>query len=405
MTASAEDNANKTEKDGSSSRRDFVKQAAVAGLVGVAAMAPAVAQAAAPQSEVEDPQRPAGLRPGAELDCRFSVSFEKSVPESMRLVTEYFGALNRRDHQGLAKTFHYPYVSYEGIDTVIVDSADHFLSSPPASVNVSGKGETKIRANSYDILDSIELLLYGPCGVGLALNYSRYRADGHKLFGVYGIYGITNNDGKWGIEYMSTIFRPADQLHLTYDAEAFSLRSVHDTYRVHDLGRKYNNSEQVRKSMLATGKWGSVGIGAGSNGSAVPAREGRPMDPYKIKGVKSRLHVHETTQEEIDNPGAEVKDRWAKNQKTFLDVSGAGVDKWYQSLEWVGTRVLNADMEKAHAISGFARYAEDGTLISQETFMTVLTFRNMEWLPVDGPAKFCCSMYQDHTNDVRPSDV
>jgi hypothetical protein len=181
--------------------------------------------------------------------------------------------------------------------------------------------------------------------------------------------------------------------------------AVHDTYRVHDLGRKYDKAEQVRKSSLALGKWGSVGIGAGSNGSAVPAREGRPMDPYKIKGVKSRLHVTEVTQEQITNAPADTKERFEQNQKVFLDVSGGGVGKWYQSLEWNGTRVLNADMEKAHAISGFARYTEDGTMVSQETFMTVLTFRDMEWLPVDGPAKFGCSMYQDHTNDVRPAEV
>ena len=43
----------------------------------------------------------------------------------------------------------------------------------------------------------------------------------------------------------------------------------------------------MRESMAAIGKWGAVSFGAGSNGSAVPAGEGRPMDPYKIKGVKS----------------------------------------------------------------------------------------------------------------------
>jgi hypothetical protein len=90
---------------------------------------------------------------------------------------------------------------------------------------VAAKGESKARAGSYDILDRIELLLYGPCGVAFSLDYSRFRADGQKLFGVFGIYGITNNDGHWGIEYMSTIFRPADQIHLTYDAEAFALCS------------------------------------------------------------------------------------------------------------------------------------------------------------------------------------
>ena len=142
----------------------------------------------------------------------------------------------------MAQAFHYPFVTYEGIETeVIVENAGQLVATPPPSLNVTGKGENKLRPNSYDILDRVELLLYGPCGAGFSLDYSRYRADGNKLFSVYGIYGVTNKTREVGHEHMSTIFRPADQLHLTFDAEAFALRSVHDTYRDHDLARKYND--------------------------------------------------------------------------------------------------------------------------------------------------------------------
>lgn len=389
-------------KDADYGRRNFVKGAALAGLAGAAAITPRLIQSASAQetqSIVEDPQKPAGLRPLAGLDCRFPVSFENSWPEGMRVLAQYFSALNRRDQQAMAQAFQFPFVTYEGIETVIVESASQFAASPPPSLNVTGKGENKLRPNSYDILDRVELLLYTPCGAGFSLDYSRFRADGHKLFTVYGIYGVTNNDGKWGIEYMSTIFRPADQLHLTFDAEAFDLRSVHDTYRDHDLGRKYDDPEQVRRSMAFPGKWGTVSIGAMATGWSTDAREGRPMNSYKIKGVKSRLHVSEITQEQIDHPAT------AFSNASFYEMSGQGVGKWYQSLEPNWGRVLNADMEKAHAVTGFMRYTEDGTVISEQRWMTVLPYRNRQWTAVDGPNRFGGSAYQDHTNDVRPADI
>jgi hypothetical protein len=362
-----------------SDRRNFLKDAAAVGILGAAGMASGLVQPtkAVAQAAVQVPQGAgAGTSPGPQVDCRAPVSFENSLPEGMRILTQYFSALNRRDQRAMTQAFHYPFVTYEGIDTVIVESADQLLSSPPPSLNVTGKGQNKIRPASYDILDRMELLLYGPCGAGFSLDYSRYREDGHKLFGVYGIYGVTNNDGKWGIEYMSTIFRPADQIHTTWDAQAFDLRSVHDTYRVHDLGRKYNQPTHS----LAPGKWGSVSLAAGST---------------KFEGVKSRLHVREITSEQVENPSQADMQSMKQNQERFRQYSGGGLGKWYQSLEIPNARVLAADMEKAHAVDGFRRYTEDGTLVSEAVFMTALLFRNNFWQPVDGPAMFCCSLVQN----------
>jgi len=108
--------------EASSDRRNFIKVATAAGLAGAVAMAPGLAEAQ--QTEVKDPEKPAGLKPGAELDGRFPVMYETSVPETMKLASQYMAALTRRDLDGLSQLFHYPFVTYEGIDTVIVNSRD-----------------------------------------------------------------------------------------------------------------------------------------------------------------------------------------------------------------------------------------------------------------------------------------
>jgi hypothetical protein len=338
------------------------------------------------------------------------MTYESSVPATMRIVSEFMAALARRDLDALSKLFHYPFVTYEGIDTVIVNSADELLSNPPPSLNTTGKGVNKIRPGSYDILDGIELLTYTPVGAGVALNFSRFDANGKKLQGVYGIFGVTNNDGKWGIEFMSTIFRPAEQLHLDYDAKEFAERSIHDTYRDHDLGRKYNgiNANYTTQPDVNPGKWGGVTIGSYSF-TFVGKPGASTMDAYKIKGVKSRLRI--TTDVPTTAGAAQTATgaggvTAANGDERFRQVSGGGVGKFFETLEWAESRVLAADMEKAHAVSGNNRFAEDGTLVNKGVYMVVLLYRNGKFTASDnGGAIFGRQMYQDRTNDLLPAGL
>src|SRR3546814_19487119 len=60
--------------------------------------------------------KPKGLLPGGQSDSRFPVSFAAPVTEGLRLVIEYFTALNQRDVAGIAKTLHFPFAIYENIE-------------------------------------------------------------------------------------------------------------------------------------------------------------------------------------------------------------------------------------------------------------------------------------------------
>ncbi len=387
-------------------RRSFLKGAATVGVLGAMGMASQSEAAGVQDSVVEDPQTPPGLKPGGQPDNRFPVTYEHSIPQATKVLTQYFAALSRRDIKGLAELFHFPFVTYEGIETVIINSPEDLISNPPPSLNVSGKGVNFIRPGAYDIMECMKTEIFGPIGVGMSLDFTRYDEAGAKLYGCGGIYGITNNDGKWGIEYMSTIFSPGDLLYEKYNAEAI-LTAVHENQRFHALARKYNDPVALRKAVTGfPGKYASVTIG-GSNATAIPALEGRPMDPYKIKGVKSRLRVTETTPEQLEHLQEVVhQSGGSRNMEQFYKVSGGKVGRWYQSLEFAGrqgegARIIHASTEKGHVYMGYTRYTADGSFISETRYLGTVLYKAGTWVGSDVTAVFGQTMYRDRSNDVH----
>src|SRR6185295_11934285 len=115
-------------------RRQFVRT------VGGAGVFASLAQSGAAQTARagDDFEKPAGLRPGAQLDSRFPVSFARPVSEGLRLVMEYFTALSQRDVQGIARTLHFPFAIYENIEPIVVPSAADFVATPPPGLNGTG---------------------------------------------------------------------------------------------------------------------------------------------------------------------------------------------------------------------------------------------------------------------------
>jgi hypothetical protein len=367
-------------------RRDFIKGAAVAAL-GAMGLATAVEKKvqAADMPAVDDPQKPAGLAPRAQLDSRFPVTYETSVPEAMRLVTKYFAALSRRDLKAMAETLHFPFGSFEGTEPVVVESAEQLMSSPPPSMNVTGNGDHLIKPGTYDMLDSIQLHVYNPVGAGLSLTYSRYDTTGHKLLTCEGVYGVTNNDGKWGIELMSTIFKPADQLGLVpQDGVEATLRQFNDwcLFLAH-------GDPALRDSARQLGRQAFLMIGD-PLAMAHSARLGEPMDVYRIKGVKSRLRVSEVKPETLANFNFDVP--------KFADEAGGGVGKWGSSLAVPSWRALHATVDKSHTFEGYIRYTTDNTVIDETQFLGIVTYRGGKWGMSGMIGEI---MYHDRSNDVR----
>src|SRR3546814_3668648 len=86
-----------------------------------------------------------------------------------------------------------------------VCSSDLFLRNPPPTLNATGSGPTQISPHSYDLLESVNVHLYCPVGGVFSLGFTRYKPEGDKLFDCEGIYAVTNNDGRWAIEMVSTM--------------------------------------------------------------------------------------------------------------------------------------------------------------------------------------------------------
>src|SRR5450432_1739249 len=87
---------------------------------------------------------PPGMHPLGQLDARYPIAYESSVPESMRVLTKWTAALVRRDLDGMARHMHFPFALYEGTEPLAIDSARDFIAKPPLSLNFTGKDDSEV---------------------------------------------------------------------------------------------------------------------------------------------------------------------------------------------------------------------------------------------------------------------
>jgi hypothetical protein len=379
-----------TTESANSGRREFMREATAAGLLGAAGLASALAAPGALSADQQSRQNTSSSQTDIP-DCRSIASFQNSVPESMKILSQYFQALSERSIDGMVQLMHFPFLTHEGPQAQLVENREQLVSSPPLSMNVTGKGESKIAPGAYDILDFVQVHIYSPVGVGASLEYSRFDPHGHKMFTCHGLYGITNNDGKWGIEWVSTIFKPANQVgrDQSYNDPIIST-ALHESHRNHVMGRKYNNLTELRQSVFDPYPHGSLSLGP----TLVRDATGKARREYQIEGVKTRLRYSKgDTREEMD--------KQTFGQAQFAKTSGAGVGGWALSIETPDTRVLYASAEKGHFYSGYYRYTDDGTVISEYRYLGALVNWDGRWYGNDISRTIGQVLYHDRSNDLR----
>jgi len=329
-------------------------------------------------SEKSDFTLPQGLGPGAELDYRFPECFAASIPEGVRVLTAFFAALCRRDLEGLAGLMHFPFASFEGNECVVIESAEAFLAGPPPSLDMSA-----VAPGSFDLLSGMEVLLFDPVRVGLALSYSRHRKDGIKLVECGSVYAATKNQGRWALEIGSTIFTPADQVHVVYqDAVENALR----------LGREWmegwtHSDAGLLDGTRQFGLHANIGYpGPGSRFKAV--QEGTLARVYRSSGVTSRLDIAKIAP---DSKGH-------YDFSSFRINAGHGVGGYAYTLHRPDSRVLHHTYNKAHMAGGYTRYQADGSLLSETHGLSIVTKVNGHWGNAGG---FGAVIRHDATNDER----
>jgi hypothetical protein len=352
-------------------RRRFVHTVGAAGMFG------AFAGLGGQQPAADDFQKPAALRPGAQLDSRFPVSFATPVSEGMRLMVEYFTALSQRDVQGMARLLHFPFAIYEDIEPIVVPTAAQFVASPPPSLS-SGGGKGKIMPRSYDLLEAINVHVYCPVGAAFSLSFTRFTPDGHKLLACDGVYVVTNNDGRWAIQLASTIVHEADFIGVAYpDAEAAATRAEQNYLAAFG----YNNEAILNDPTTSRGTYetpfpvgtrtASVSFGYGPRERSRDAREEHPMSGWKTSGVKSRLVVNTRT----------AADRQINtNLPEFNALAGGSVGTYaYTRDRPVRPVTIHATHDKAHILNGYFRYTADGTLISETRSVGIRIYKAGHW--------------------------
>lgn len=334
--------------------------------------------------DATDPREPEGIHPLGQLDARFPVTYRESVPRATSVLTEYFAALARRDVDAMAETLHFPFGVYEGIEPIVVESAEELRTDPPPSMDVAGH----VQPGSYDLLCDLELLLFYPVGAVCALTYDRYDADGRRVLRSEGIYAVTNNDGEWGIELLSTIVTPDRRIDTTFaDAEEAARRCSRDWM----LG--YCRREQeLLNGTRQLGKRIRIRL-SNPRANARNAREGTPMAGYAVEGVESRLRVSEVTREDLAAADAGFDE--------FARLAGGGVGQWDYSISHPDARVLHSAPDKVHRLGGYIRYTADSEPISETHSATITTYKDGRWGRAGG---FGAMMYRDRTNDLSPDE-
>jgi hypothetical protein len=366
------------------SRRRFVQALSGAGTIGATVRLAPIVAAREPATQstpaASEFPIPATLARGAQLDSRFRVSFAEPVTQGLRLVTEYFTGLSERNLEAVARTLHFPFAIYENIDPVVVDSAATLLKTPPPTLDASGKGRSRIMPGSYDLLESINVHLYCPVGGAFSLSFTRYTPDGHKLLVCDGIYSVTNNDGRWGIQMASTIFHEVDFIGVAYpDAEQADIRGNQNYLAAFGYGNEkiLNDAASSRGSYevpLPVGtRVASVSFGYGPRERSRDARDGRPMAGWRTRGVKTRLSVSTVTDESRNRA-------IATNLPEFIELAGGAVGEYSYTRDLPRRPVsIHATHDKAHTLGGYLRYTANGTLISETRSVGIRIYRNGHW--------------------------
>jgi hypothetical protein len=387
-------------------RRSFIKDAAVAGILGTVgattAALGATAKASPQTAAAGDPQAPKGLGPHAMLDGRFPVTFEESVPEGVKVLMAHFRALSQRDIHGLADTLHFPFGSVEGTQAVKVDTAQDFIAHAPASLNMTLNPERftdhdgYLKEGSYDIFGGLEVLLYDPVKCAMSMVYDRYGSDGKRLHRCEGVYTVTNNDGRWALQLMSTIFTPDLMIGMNYPDTA----QAATRWRIdHDLAYQVSD-RSVDPISRMTGP--SISVSNGEGGAVwQDGPAGKIMQHFQIKGIKNRLVYNDGK----TPPSAAVLARIKPSADPIADYAGyralfpeSEVGNW----GWVygvqpATRILHLTVDKAHMLSGARRFTTAGEECSWNQDLSVLTYIKGQW---GATGHLAYTTPHDRSNDV-----
>ena len=126
--------------------------------------------------------------------------FPEAEAAALQALEEYNRAFNAEDEEAWAATFNYPHVRFSRRDTVKVSN------TPEEFMDEFSFESFKIVNPGWDHSEwkSIEIVQSGPDRVHIALEFSRYDADGNVLKTIQTFHIMTLLDGHWGTQARSS---------------------------------------------------------------------------------------------------------------------------------------------------------------------------------------------------------
>jgi hypothetical protein len=118
---------------------------------------------------------------------------------ALEVTDEFMRAFNARDMKAHFATFHFPHVR------IASGRVRVFSTRAELEANPEQYGRREVEAGwARSAWDSREVIHAGPDKVHLAVQFTRFGADGRALHTYRAIYVITKVDGRWGIQARSS---------------------------------------------------------------------------------------------------------------------------------------------------------------------------------------------------------
>ena len=221
------------------------------------------------------------------------------------------------------------------------------------------------------------------------MSYNRFDSNGKMLSRCEGVYSVTNNEGRWAIQLVSTIFTPAMQVGIVY---ADAVNAANRLRIDHDLS--FQLSDRRVEPIPQIGTSANVANHSGQPWSLAP--NGKAMDQFAMAGVKSRLRFSDGNQarphpEPSANPLADYAD-----YRDLFHKNGMGGWGWTYGI-LPNSRILHQTFNKVHQFSGAIRFNQAGELASYNSDIGIITYKLGRW---GTSGSVCYTTPHDRSNDV-----
>ena len=124
---------------------------------------------------------------------------DDAADASARTVMDAFmAAFNARDTAAWADTLLYPHVRFAGGKVTIFPDRDAFIAANHIDKLIAGE------AWDHSKWDSMQIVQSSPNKVHIAVEFSRYHADGTKYASYPSLYIVEQVDGHWGVRARSS---------------------------------------------------------------------------------------------------------------------------------------------------------------------------------------------------------